>query len=78
MGITLTCYDPTTGQMKTFEANTVDGGGSGFGTPMVPNFGAQGINLSMRDVQRTIQEGRAAGIKPFNLYNSASPWDSAQ
>ena len=80
MGITITCYDPSTGTFKTFEANTVGQGGSGVGASTVgPNaFGAQRINLSMKDVQQTIQEGRAAGIKPFNLYNSASPWDSAQ
>jgi hypothetical protein len=78
MGIQITCYDPATGQFKTFEANTLTDGGSGVGTPSVQAFGAQRINLSMADVQQTIQEGRAQGIKPFNLYNSASPWNSAQ
>jgi hypothetical protein len=80
MGIQITCYDPSTGGFKTIDATSIDQGGTGFGQSSIgPNaFGAKRINLSIADVQRTIAEGRAAGFKPFNLYNSASPWESAQ
>jgi hypothetical protein len=78
MGITITCYDPTTGGFKEVPVDTIGQGGAGLGIPQVRAFGAKRINLSMADVQHTIQEGRASGSKPFNIYNSASPWDSAQ
>jgi hypothetical protein len=76
MGITITCFDPLTGQLKTIDAMTV--GDSGSSIAQEPSLFARRINLSMADVMESIQEGRAAGFKPFNLYNSASPWDSAQ
>jgi hypothetical protein len=80
MGVQITCYDPATGQMQTIDASTVSQGGGGFGDSSIgpAAFGAQRINLCMYDVQQSIAEGRAAGNKPFNLYNSASPWESAQ
>jgi hypothetical protein len=31
---------------------------------------AKRINLSIQDVQRTIAEGRAAGFKPFGIFNT--------
>lgn len=69
MPIRITCYDPATGQVKSFDAQGIGGGGGGSG-PQYPNLKAERINLSMFDVQRSIEEGRARGIKPFNLIGS--------
>lgn len=80
MGVQITCINSITGEVTTTDSSSVEQGGSGYGQSSIgPNaFGAKRINLSMRDVQATIAEGRAAGIKPFNLYNSdVSQWDSA-
>lgn len=78
MAIDITCIGPD-GQPFTFPANTVGpfGGGTEGGTPGTPIFPAKRINLSMVDVQQSIQEGRASGIKPFNLFNSKTDWQSA-
>lgn len=69
MGVRITCIDPATGQPATFEANSISMGGGGSDAKF-PNLLAQRINLSMVDVQNTIAEGRAHGIKPFNLIGS--------
>jgi hypothetical protein len=73
MAVTIVCDDGS-----TFQANTVGpfGGGPDGGTPGIPIFPAKRLNLTMADVQRTIQEGRASGIKPFNLFNSFTNWQS--
>lgn len=68
MGVTIRCFDAETGTYKTIEANSV--GASAGDSFQMPAFGAQRINLSMADVHESIAEGRAAGFKPFNLYNS--------
>ena len=47
------------------------GNGSGNVQSQFPNLRAQKLNLSIEDVQMTIQEGRAAGnIKLFNISGS--------
>ena len=51
------------------DLNTVDG--SGQTVSANPNMGARRLNLSIQDVQQSIQEGRAAGnIKVFNISGS--------
>ena len=81
MGITITCFDPATGTTTTFDGNSVSsfgGGVTGSETSGGSLFGAVRLNLSIMDAQETIAQGRAMGIRPFNIYNSASPWESAQ
>lgn len=69
MGIRITCYDPNTGQLKTFDASSIGMGGGG-SDAQHPNLMAERLNLSMVDVQYTIQEGRHRGIIPFNIIGS--------
>ena len=72
MSVTITCTNPQTGAVTTTTSDGVEQGGSGYGQSTIgpAAFGAKRINLCMYDVQQTIAEGRAAGIRPFNLYNS--------
>jgi hypothetical protein len=79
MAVTITCINPQTGAVTTTNSGSIEQGGTGFGQSTIgpAAFGAKRINLSMADVQQTIAEGRARGIKPFNLYNSDVQWESA-
>lgn len=68
MGVQISCYNPATGQVTQIDAEGVSA--SGGAEPVNPSLGAQKINLSIMDVQQTIQDGRARGFKPFSLYQT--------
>jgi hypothetical protein len=69
MGILITCIGPD-GQPMTINANGV--GVSGGSVPTNPTFGAERLNLSFAEVQRTIAEGEAKGIRPFSIEGPGS------
>lgn len=67
MSFTHQCGNGNTIPIQTASSSA----GSGSSDPLVPHMGAQKINLSIMDVQQTIQEGRASGkTKPFNISGS--------
>jgi|SRR5215467_7223542 len=62
------CTNPTTGEVTPLDVSGVDS--SGGADPIHPNFGARSIVLGIQDAQRVIAEGRAAGYKPFSIFNT--------
>jgi hypothetical protein len=65
--VIISCIDDS-GNVTPLDLTGVDA--SGGADPQHPNFGAQSIILGIQDAQRVIQEGRAAGFKPFSIFNS--------
>ena len=55
---------PPGGGAPTFTSSVIASGGS---MPSTMGWGAQRINLSIRDVQQTILEGRLAGTGVWNI-----------
>lgn len=69
----LTCPNPDGSGSETVDMNTSGSNDAGVIESQYPTMNARRVITCFADAQQSIAEGRARGIKPFNILGATIP-----